>query len=145
LGFPDVISQVSYDCRLFQRDEEDPFATTDAPLQTSDAKAAAPALLSGTVHEVRADDAICWLEIGDGVRVKFSVPLPVLAHLEPQPGLELLWSPGKEGESPKFWKREPEPPNAELLAEFEELSRRFHDDLKHRKPRLPKDVKTGNE
>jgi hypothetical protein len=27
-----------------------------------------------------------------------------------------------------------------LLSEFDELNRRFHEDLKHRKRRLPKDV-----
>jgi hypothetical protein len=50
LGFPDVLSLVSYDCRLFLRaGEEDPFAISDLPSQKqSNAKSAEPALLSGT-------------------------------------------------------------------------------------------------
>ncbi len=140
LGFPDVLSLVSEDCRLFQRaGEEDPFATSDPLPQEPDANSQASGVLSGTVHEVREADAVCWLEVSPGVRVKFSVPLALLRHLDPQPDLELLWSPGKEGESPTFWRREPEPPDPRLLREFEELTRRFHEDLKYRKPRLPRD------
>jgi hypothetical protein len=140
LGLPDVLSQVSYDCRLFQlASEEDPFATS-APLQQDpDAGNQTPGGLSGTVLEVGADEAVCWLEVGPGVRVRFSVPLSQLRHLDPQPGLELLWSPGREGDLPEFRKREPEPPDPNLLREFEELSRRFHEDLKHREKHLPQD------
>jgi hypothetical protein len=137
LGFPDVLSLMSYDCRLFQRDEENLF--DPAAWQQADANGEKATHLSGVVHEVHEADAVCWLEVGPGVRVKFSVPLTLLSHLNPQPGLKLLWDPGKEGESPRFWKYEPEPPNPQLLDEFEKLSRRFHEDLKHRKPRLPKD------
>jgi hypothetical protein len=146
LGFPDVLSQVSYDCRLFLRaGEEDPFATIDGRQTVSGQKADAPAPLSGTVHEVRADDAVCWLEIAPGTLVKFAVPLPLLRHLNPQPGLELLWFPGNEREAPRFWKPQPEPPDPTLLKEFEELSRRFHEDLKHRKRRSPNEVTPPHE
>jgi hypothetical protein len=145
LAFPDVLSLVSYDCRLFLRTgEEDPFATSEG-LQETGPKGEAPAALSGTVHEVRADDAVCWLEVGPGTLVKFAVPLPLLRHLDPQPGLELLWSPGNAGVAPTFWKRHPEPPDRNLQRAFEELSRRFHEDLKHRKQRLAKDVNPPHE
>jgi hypothetical protein len=141
LDFPDVVSQVSYDCRLFLRaGEPDLFATGDPPAQQqADANGEKLTTLSGTVHEVRETEALCWLEIAPGNRLLFSVPFAHIAHLNPQPGLELLWSPGKSGELPTFWKREPEEPDPQLLAEFEELTGRFHKDLKHRKQRLPKD------
>ena len=137
-----MLSQVSYDCRLFLRaGEEDPFAPSEGQHQGSARKGEAPAALSGTVQEVRADDAVCWLEVARGTLVKFAVPLPLLRHLDPQPGLELLWSPGNEREAPTFWKHQPEPAAPDLLREFEALSSRFHEDLEHRKRRLPKDVK----
>ena len=62
--------------------------------------------LTGLVEEIHATEAVCWLEISPGNLVKFAVPLPLLAHLDPKRGLELLWDPGKEGESPTFWRRE---------------------------------------
>jgi hypothetical protein len=114
-------------------------ATDDAPRQESDANGETRATLSGTVHEVHEADAVCWLEVGPGVRVKFSVPLALLRHLNPQPGLELLWSPGKQGESPTFWKREPERPDPAMIREVEELNRRFRESLKTWQPRLPED------
>jgi hypothetical protein len=139
LGFPDVVSLVSYDCRLFRRDEEDPFATSGPVREGPDATAEAPSILPGTVHEVREADALCWLEVSPGVRVKFAVPLSLLQHVDPQPGLELLWSPGKEGESPAFWRREPEPPDPGMIREVKELNQRFRDSLKSWRPRLPED------
>src|SRR5262249_53304156 len=82
LAFPDVFSLVSYDCRLFRRaGEEDPFATGDGQRQEFGPKDEVPAALSGTVQEVRADDAVCWLEVGPGALVKFAVPLSLLRHL----------------------------------------------------------------
>jgi hypothetical protein len=140
LNIPDVLSLVSYQCRLFQRDKEDMFANSN-PLspQPLDTRSAQSALLSGTIHEVRADDAICWLEISSGVQVKFSVPLTLLAHLEAKPGLELLWSPGKEGDLPIFWKREPEPPDADLIREVKARYQRIRNTLKNWQPHAPED------
>jgi hypothetical protein len=136
--FPDVLSQVSYDCRLFLRaGEEDPFATSDGQRQDSGPTNEAPAALSGTVEAVRADDAVCWLEVGPGTLVKFAVPLIHLRHLDPQPGLELLWSPGNEREAPLFWKREPKSPDPEMIREVRELNQRFREGLKNWKPRSP--------
>src|SRR5262249_53586917 len=71
LGLPDVLSLVSYGCHLFQRaGEKDPFATSAPLQQETDAKNETPGGLSGTVLEVGADDAVCWLEVGPGVRVR---------------------------------------------------------------------------
>jgi hypothetical protein len=146
LGFPDVLSLVSYDCRLFLRaGEEDLFAMSNGQRETPGPMGEAAAALSGTVDEVRADDAVCWLEIAPGTLVRFAVPLHLLRHLHPERGLELCWSPGKGGEAPMFWRRLPEPPDPTLLSEFDALSRRFHEDLKHRKRRLPKDEKPPTE
>jgi hypothetical protein len=140
LGFPDVLSLVSFDCRLFQRPRDEvTFATSDPCHQEPDANGVAPRLLSGTIDKVREADAICWLEICPGDRVKFAVPLALLHHLNPQPGLELFWSPGKEGETPVFWKREPGPPDPELIREVEERYRRIRDTLRTWQPRLPED------
>src|SRR5262249_35685637 len=121
LGFPDVLSLVSYECRLFKRDKQDQFAASDASvLQRSELSIEEPALLSGTLQEVHESYALCWLEVSPGVRVKFSVPLTLLAGLNPQPNMELLWYLGKEGESPTFRKREPKPANPELVREVKE-------------------------
>lgn len=140
--FPDVLSQVSYDCRLFRRaGEEDAFATSEGHQQVSGPSDDPRTPLSGTVQEVRSDDVVCWLEVAPGTRVKFAVPIALLRHLAPQPGLELCWSPGTGSDDPTFWKRQPEPPDPALLREFDDLTRRFHEDLKHRKRRVPKDVK----
>jgi hypothetical protein len=140
LGFPDVLSLVSYDCRLFLRTgEENPFAASEGQMGGAAQTGEAAAALSGTVEEVRAEDAVCWLEVGPGTLVKFAVPLPLLRHLDPQPGLELRWTPGTEGESPKFWRREPESPDPELIREVKELNQRFREGLKTWQPRLPED------
>jgi hypothetical protein len=140
LAFPDVLSQVSYDCRLFLRaGEGNPFATSEGERQEPGPGPAAPPVLAGTVDAVRTDDAICWLEIAPGTLVKFAVPLALLSHLDPQPGLELLWSPGKERDAPTFWKRRPEPPDPERIREVRELNRRFREGLESWDPCLPQD------
>jgi hypothetical protein len=139
LGLPDVLSQVSYDCRLFLRDEEDPFATSGAPRQGADGNGEPLGTLSGTVQEVREAEALCWLEVGPGTRVKFSVPLSLLAHLNPQPGLDLLWSPGKKGELPTFRMGEPELPDPELIRQVNERYGRIRNTLKSWQPHLPED------
>jgi hypothetical protein len=82
---------------------------------------------------------VCWLEVGPGTLVKFSVPLAFLAHLEPEPGLELLWSPGKEGELPTFRRREPEPPDPELVREVRERYQRIRNSLETWQPHVPED------
>jgi hypothetical protein len=137
-GFRDLVSQVNYNCRLFQQvGEEEPSQQVHSLPQQADAKNRMPPVFSGTVHEVRQTDAVCWLEIAAGIRVKFAVPLDLLRHLDPQPGLEVLWSPGKERELPTFHKRIPEPPDPELLREVEELNRQFREKLKSWRPRSP--------
>src|SRR5262249_9325124 len=84
LGFPDVLSLVSYDCHLCQREEQNLLAASDAPAaQQSEMWIKEAALLSGTLQEVRDVDALCWLEVSPGVRVNFSVPLTLLAGLNP--------------------------------------------------------------
>jgi hypothetical protein len=120
--------------------EKGPLATGGAPRQESSAKGGAPRALTGTVHEVEASDAVCWLEVGSGVRVKFAVPLPLLRHLNPRPGLELLWSPGKDGGDPEFWERPPETPDPNLIQEVKKLNHRFREGLKNWHPRVPEET-----
>lgn len=144
LAFPDVLSQVSYDCRLFLRaGEEDPFeALQGGPSAIGKEVEGVPnaAELSGEILQVGETDALCWLEVSPGVRVKFQVPLNLLQHLRPRVGQRFLWSPATEGQPVQFRERKPEPPDHQLLEEIERLSRDFREDVRHKPFRVEGDA-----
>jgi hypothetical protein len=137
--FPDIFSLVRQDIRLFARaDQEEQLAafgqaTASASSHQSPSGPAGRTPLSGQIVQMGEKDALCWLEVQPGVRVKFQIPLDLLQHLHPEVGKQFLWSPGTNEYPEQFCERVPPPPDPELLREFDELSRRYHQDLKHRK------------
>jgi hypothetical protein len=84
----------------------------------------------GEVIEVDARDAVCWVEMVPGRMVKTRVPLSVLAHLRPRPGLAFVWVPeGTELRPEHFRPRQFPAPSPEEQEEEERLRRKFHENV----------------
>jgi hypothetical protein len=89
---------------------------------------------TGEIAEVMDDIAICWMDVAPGVRVRTEVPIASMTDVSAQPDSEFTWKFTDDGRTMKF---APLRGNANLDAEFNELSQRFLDE--HSERPLPND------
>jgi hypothetical protein len=47
----------------------------------------------GEIIDIDQQDAICLIEITPGVCLRTRIPITMLAHLHPFPGVEFVWTP----------------------------------------------------
>lgn len=92
--------------------------------------------LRGEVIAIEKSEALCWVEVAGGRRVKTRVPLARLAPLDVRPGLRFERRAGDAparvavpDEAPEL----PVPSRDELLAEVERLQEEYERDLRQRR------------
>ena len=87
------------------------------------------------VHEAEGI-AACWMDIASNMRVKFAVPMESLSHLELSPGDDFLWDVDNKRALRSFRAALDSPVREQMGKSLDELNKRFHEDLKHRKTGL---------
>jgi len=128
--FPDVFSLVRLECWEHQGQRRDA-----ACLGHVGSAEVAPeaAVLRGEILRIDGNQAICWLEIAPGARVKTQLALDLLQHLDPEEGMEFSWQPSGTNLSVQQFTEVSLPPVSEQSRkEFEKLSRQFNQDLNSR-------------
>ena len=84
----------------------------------------------GEIIEVLDSRVVCWLTIGDKLRVRSALDESLFENLPKYPGAEFRWSPDSGAVFPMEFD------NDDLVAEFNQLEREWNEDLKHRNPRM---------
>ncbi len=105
-----------------------PRAPSEPATASKDDDAEFSAELSGEIVSVNPQEAICWLEVVPGVRVKTRLPTAQLAPVGLQPGTPFSWSAATNTAKVRgVPKVHAAASHEELLAESDRLRRELHD------------------
>lgn len=85
---------------------------------------------NGEIIEVLDSKVVCWIEIGERLRVRSALAESLFDDLPKCPGAEFRWCPDSGAVLPMEFD------NDELVAEFDQLEREWDEELKHSEPRM---------